>query len=145
MEDILYKGQWQGFFKYGPGYGAYLNGKEAEFRLFIEEYNNGGFSGRVIDWEGIGAEGAVSKLNGFIKGNFISFIKEYSQLLLIDELGNMSTHNDNPGHTVAYEGNYDPLTKSFYGSWEISTDIKPIGQYWLEQVNGGTWRMSGQE
>jgi hypothetical protein len=54
MSELLYIGQWQGFFSYGPEYGEIVHGQEVEFRLFIEEYNEGQFSGKVIDWEGIG-------------------------------------------------------------------------------------------
>jgi len=67
MDDLLNIGQWQGFFKYGPEYGNLINGKEAEFRLFIEDYTNGQFSGRVIDWEGFGVEGKTAFGKGFIK------------------------------------------------------------------------------
>ncbi|MBK9531876.1 MAG: hypothetical protein IPO42_08770 [Chitinophagaceae bacterium] len=53
-------------FQYGPEYGEFIEGKEAEFRLFIEKYNNGQFSGRTIDWEGIGAEGKPLKLKDLL-------------------------------------------------------------------------------
>ncbi len=142
MKDILHIGQWQGFFRYGPQYGEYLEGKEAEFRLFIEKYDEGEFIGRVIDWEGIGAEGEVAKIEGFITDNFISFRKEYTQLLIIDEWGNTQTYGDIPGHTVVYEGNYDNVSKCFYGTWQISFEVDQIGEFIVEEVNNGTWRMA---
>jgi len=142
MEHILYIGQWQGFFQYGPEYGEFIEGKEAEFRLFIEKYNHGQFSGRTIDWEGIGAEGETAKIEGFIDGNFISFRKVYPHLLILDPWGNSSTHSDAPGHTVVYEGNYDPQAKCFFGTWQISFEPEQAGEFLVEELNNGTWRMT---
>lgn len=145
MENILYIGQWQGFFKYGREYGEFIEGKEAEFRLFIEKYDNGQFSGRAIDWEGIGAEGETAKIEGFIDRNFISFRKEYPHLLILDPWGNSSTDPDSPGHTVVYEGNYNPQAKCFSGTWEISFEIGQVGEFVIEELNHGTWRMIRNE
>ena len=50
MDNLLCIGQWQGFYSYGPEYEEYVESKEAEFRLFIEEITKDEFSGRVIDW-----------------------------------------------------------------------------------------------
>jgi hypothetical protein len=142
MEDFLHIGQWQGFFQYGSEYGEYIEGKEVEFRLFIENFEKGNFSGRIIDWEGVGANGEVSKVEGFINGNFISFRKGYPQLLIIDEWGETSTHPATTGHTVAYEGNYDHDKNYFFGTWQISFEIGQVGEFLVEELNNGTWRMT---
>jgi hypothetical protein len=142
MEKILYIGQWQGFFQYGPEYGEFIEGKEVEFRLFIEKLDKGQFSGRVIDWEGVGAEGEEASIEGFVEGSFISFRKQYPHLLLIDPWGNTINQIDSPGHTVIYEGNYNHQDKCFYGSWQISFDIMQVGEFLVEELNNGTWRMS---
>jgi hypothetical protein len=145
MEDLLDIGQWRGFYCYGPEYGDMLQGKEAEFRMFIEEYNDGRFSGRVIDWEGVGANGEVSKLNGSLNGYLINFTKEYSASLIIDEWGNTTTDPNIPGHTVIYEGRYDPQAKCFSGSWIIAMNAGTIDAPLIENFSSGTWRMSQQD
>jgi hypothetical protein len=86
MNNLLCIGQWQGFYSYGPEYGEYIEGKETEFRLFIEEITKDEFSGRVIDWDGFGADGQISEVKGFISGQVISFIKKYPNCQLMDEL-----------------------------------------------------------
>ncbi|WP_153796621.1 hypothetical protein [Foetidibacter luteolus] len=141
MDNLLYIGQWQGFFKYGPEYGTIVEGQEAEFRLFIEEYKDGQFSGRIIDWEGIGTNGEVSVMKGFIHGNIVSFTKQYHQSIIIDEWGNSSSEEGVPGHTVIYEGHFDKKTNHFVGKWEIVKDLAHAPDLTIEEVYTGTWRM----
>lgn len=141
MPDLLHPGQWQGFYAFGPEYGNLAQGKEAEFRMFIEEYHNGEFSGRAIDWQGFGADGEVSQLKGFIKDGFISFTKQYSIYYTMNPDGSTSADETTAGHTVEYEGQYDPVDKYFYGSWEISIDKGMAGDFSVEEVATGTWRM----
>ncbi|RZJ86312.1 MAG: hypothetical protein EOO60_13605 [Hymenobacter sp.] len=142
MQDILDIGQWQGFFRYGAEYGKPIAGQEAEFRLFIEEYCDGQFSGRIIDWEGIGVNGEVSTVNGLLSGDLISFTKQYSTLFGLDNMGNSTTVEGIPGHSVVYEGRLDPNSKSFLGTWKIRLAIGPTGKKIVNHVATGTWRMA---
>ena len=141
MDNLLYIGQWQGFFKYGPEYGTIVEGQEAEFRLFIEDHKDGEFSGRIIDWEGFGVNGEVSVVKGFVNGDLISFTKQYSQSFIIDDWGNSSTEEKVPGHRVLYEGRFDKKTNHFLGAWEIVRDLAHTPELTLEEVMTGTWRM----
>lgn len=141
MDNLLYIGQWQGFFKYGPEYGTIVEGQEAEFRLFIEEYKDGEFSGRVIDWEGLGANGEVSVVKGFVNEEMISFTKQYDQRFIIDEWGNSDIEKEVPGYKVIYEGHFDKKGNQFLGQWEIVSDIAHTPELTLEKVLTGTWRM----
>jgi hypothetical protein len=141
MENLLYIGQWQGFFKYGPEYGTIVEGQEAEFRLFIEDYKDGEFGGRVIDWEGFGVDGEVSIVKGFVNKEMISFTKQYDQSFIIDEWGNSSIEEGAPGHKVIYEGRFDKKTNYFVGQWEIVRDLAHTPELTLEEVATGTWRM----
>lgn len=144
MDNLLYIGQWQGFFQYGPEYGSIVAGQEAEFRIFIEEVIEGQFKGRVIDWDGLGANGEISSVKGFISGNFINFTKQYSENYLIDEWGDCITQDVVPGHKVVYEGNYDKMSNTFIGTWEISIDMEHTPHLTIEDVMTGTWRMHRQ-
>lgn len=141
MEIILDIGQWQGFYKYGSEYGSEIEGIEAEFRLFVEQHIDNEFKGRIIDWDENGVEGEPSIVNGFMQGKFISFTKQYPHFSSLDENGNLFTDYSIPGHCVTYEGNYEENDQLFSGTWEIRMDIQPIGEYWLEDVVNGTWRM----
>ena len=141
MEELLYIGQWQGFFEYGPEYGDFVQGHQAEFRLFIEAYQDGQFSGRIIDWEGLGANGEVADVKGFIDEDLISFTKQYPQMHTIDKWGNSGVEQDVPGHKVVYEGRFEKTTKSFVGTWEINTEVEHTPESTLEYVMTGTWRM----
>jgi hypothetical protein len=145
MENLLYTGQWQGFFKYGPEYGTIVEGQEAEFRLFIEELKEGQFKGRVIDWDGVGAEGETSIVNGFIKGDMISFTKQYEQHYIIDPWGESDIEHGEPGHKVIYEGYFDKKTNSFIGEWEIIYDITHTTELTIQEIFSGTWRMHRNE
>lgn len=145
MSDLLYIGQWQGFFSYGPEYGDIIQGQEVEFRLFIEEYSDGQFTGRVIDWEGIGANGEVAEVKGFIRSDYISFTKKYPEFYVLDEWGNESIEQDMPGHSVVYEGRYDFQNKCFMGSWEITMSGELIGEFLIEEITTGKWRMKREE
>ena len=140
---ILSIGQWQGFFRYGREYGN-LEGQEAEFRLFVEEYKNGQFTGRIIDWEGVGANGEVAKVSGFIKEGFISFVKQYAYFHTFDRNGNDLDAPDLPGHKVVYEGRFDEKLNVFTGQWEIRMEVGHSPDYTIEEVSTGTWRMHAQ-
>ncbi len=141
MSHLLSIGQWQGYFKYGPAYGTLIEGYDAEFRLFIEKYNNGIFSGRIIDWQGMGADGEVSEVHGFIDGDLISFTKQYSRRIIFDDFGNTSVEEGIPGHSVIYEGRFDKETNNFLGTWEIVQETAHTPDLTLEDVSSGTWRL----
>jgi hypothetical protein len=145
MSDLLYIGQWQGFFSYGPEYGEIVHGQEVEFRLFIEEYNEGQFSGKVIDWEGIGANGEISEVKGFIDEDHISFTKIYPKYYILDEWGNESIEQDASGLSVTYEGKFDMQNKCFTGSWEITYSGEQVGEFLIEEITTGTWRMKHED
>lgn len=141
MDNLLYIGQWRGFFKYGPEYGTIVEGNEAEFRLFVEEYKDGEFSGRIIDWDGLGVDGEVSVMKGFINEGVVSFTKHYDQNFIIDELGNSSIIEGVAGHTVIYEGHFDETMNYFVGTWEIAIDLEHTSDVTLQEIWAGTWRM----
>jgi hypothetical protein len=134
-------GQWLGYFTYGEEYGEDLHGEKVQFRLFIEQVKNDEFEGKSIDLEGIGANYEVARLRGYLQGDLISFTKEYPYSYSIDDSGNCVEHKDKPHPIVSYTGNYNADLKIFSGEWELRIDIKPVGEYWLEEVSTGTWEM----
>lgn len=145
MENILHIGQWQGFFQYGSGYGEFISGQEVEFRLFIEEYKDGIFSGRIIDWDGYEADGEVSYVKGFVENHFISFTKQYDRHLTFDEMGNTVIVEGSDGLQVVYEGRFDEKNNRFIGKWEIINAALHTPVITVEYVAKGTWEMQRQD
>ena len=143
METLLSIGQWLGFYKYGPDYG-YLPGTEVQFRLFIEEIHEGQFTGRIIDWNESAGDSKISSVIGFIKGNFISFVKQYENFHAVDQFGNSYESPELRGPKVEYEGNFDQDTNTFYGRWEIATIVQETNDEIVERLSRGTWRIHHQ-
>jgi len=139
--NLLYIGQWQGFYSYGPEYGEYVEGKEAEFRLFIEEITKDQFSGRVIDWDGFGADGEISEVKGFISGQVISFIKKYPNCRLMDDFGNVEAVEYISSIEVLYKGEFDISKNSFIGKWEIAQDVEQEKGLINKYITTGIWRL----
>jgi hypothetical protein len=136
-----FKGQWIGYFTYGPAYGDELNGEKVQFRLFVNACSNMEFSGKSIDLEGIGANYEVAEVKGFLKEDFISFTKQYPHYHEIDETGNTLTDQNSQHPEIQYEGYYDSHSKKITGIWEMSFDLQQVGENWLEHVCSGTWEI----
>jgi hypothetical protein len=145
MNSLLFEGQWQGFFRYGAEYGTIVEGNEVEFRLFIENYKDGEFSGRIIDWDGFGADGEVSLVNGFIDGEQISFTKKYEENYTLDEWGNCAVDQNQVGHTVIYQGHFEKVKNCFIGEWEIVYDLEHTPNLTIQEIYSGSWRMNRHE
>jgi hypothetical protein len=141
----LHIGQWQGFYQYGPEYGRNIEGKEAEFRLFIEDMVDGRFKGRCIDWSGFGAEGEVAIVEGFVDGFFISFVKQYDAAFYVDDWGRSALIEEATGHTVEYQGHYNLSAKCFKGRWEISKVVGSSENETIEEFCSGTWTLVLEE
>ena len=134
-------GQWIGHFTYGSEYGDDLAGEKVQFRLFVDSFKDGQFTGRSIDLEGIGANYEIAQVNGYIDGDFISFAKQYPHFYGFGETGNTITVKNKQHPIVAYSGEYKFSTKTFAGQWELRMEIQPIGEYWLEDISSGTWEI----
>lgn len=100
-------------------------GEAAEFPFRIdaeldEEY---GFSGTVWEDEFYALSQTFVKVQGFIEGDHISFVKTYPFDYGSDEDGKVSIDKTKPGHDVVYDGEWDQTTKSWKGTWEIEIGI----------------------
>jgi hypothetical protein len=141
FDPVSIIGQWAGFFEYGPEYGSELYGEKVQFRLFIETFKDGQFTGKAADLEGIGSNFLVAKLSGFIDGDFISFTKEYPHYHTFDEDLNTIEDKSKPHPVVSYEGHFHSDSQTFKGTWEIQTDIERIGDRWRVQIDTGKWEI----
>ena len=137
-KPINFSGQWVGHFAYGSEYGDDLAGEKVQFRIFVDDFKEGQFSGRSVDLEGVGSNFEVAKIKGYIDQNFISFTKEYPHYYGFDEEGNVLQDKDRQHPLVAYSGEYDQRTKAFAREWELTNEIEPLGDGWLEEICTGT-------
>ena len=60
----------------------------------------------------------------------------------MDECGNKIAPGDPIRHELSYEGNYDFLTKTFKGNWEIWFNENAVGEDNYVEVGRGTWEIS---
>lgn len=141
MNPSSLQGHWKGEFTYGASYGEKLQGIKEQFSLFIEEINDGSFSGRCVDLEARNGEFIQTRVQGFIDKDFISFKKEYSFQYVNDENGNFFVNKDKKGHAVNYEGQFNTSAKSFSGIWEINTFYQLLWFKWFAHTFEGTWAM----
>jgi hypothetical protein len=141
INSIAFTGQWIGYFAYGPEYGDDLVGEKVQFRIFVDSFYNEQFTGRSVDLEGIGANYEIAQVKGYIDGDFISFTKQYPHLYGLDEEGNTVEDKTRQHPIVSYSGEYNVVTKTFSGQWELRIEIAPVGEYWLEDICTGTWEI----
>jgi hypothetical protein len=139
--SIDFNGQWEGHFAYGPEYGEDLVGERVQFKLFVDSFKVGQFTGRSVDLEGIGANYEIAQVNGYVDGDFISFTKQYPHLYGLDEAGNTIEDKSRQHPIVSYSGNYNTSNKTFSGKWELRMEIASVGEYWLEDISSGTWEI----
>ena len=139
MQETL-QGQWFGRFVYGDQYGD-LAGEPVEFRMFVDTVDHGKFEGKIADLDGVGSSFDVVPVNGFIKGNIISFTKHYSQHVLLDDEGNTILDESRPPIVVNYQGIFHPDTKQFAGDWDIRSPLEITALKTLEVISSGTWEM----
>lgn len=143
MQDInSIKGQWFGYFSYGPEYGPELEGHKVTFSLLIEELGDGQFKGKCIELEGIGASQEVSLINGFAEDGRISFTKEYTTYMTIDEDGVEGIHKDRVPPRISYIGSFQKQSGSFHGTWEIWANEVLYGDGSFVEISTGRWEIS---
>ena len=135
-------GQWFGSYSYGPEYGLKLEGEQVIFSILVDEVFNNQFKGKCIELEGLGASTEVSKIEGFIENNFISFTKEYPTNYYIDEFGKEVIVETEINNQLSYKGHYDEETKTFSGSWEIWRNVVSFGDSTSVNIGNGSWEFS---
>ena len=139
IDPKLFLGQWAGFFDYGPEYGDDLHGEKISFRLYIKFYWDGQFIGECVDYDGVGSNFEKASINGFLDGDFISFVKRYPHFYGFDEKDNPIEDEAKPHPEIYYTGQYNHNSKTFTGIWEMQTDIQTLGKESKVEINSGKW------
>lgn len=138
-EIIDMQGQWKGIYTFGPEYGN-LVGQSFEFRLFLT-HDMGNFSGKAFDMDAPMNYRDIPLINGFVKNDFISFIKKYETSYSVEDDGSYVVNKDLPGHEIHYYGNYNPAERKFCGKWEIKVGEEQAIDGVIEFLYTGTWEM----
>lgn len=139
IDPKFFIGQWAGFFDYGPQYGSELHGEKVSFRLYIKFYWDGQFIGECVDYDGVGSNFEKATINGFLDGDFISFIKRYTHFLGFDESGNPIEDESKPHPEIYYQGQYNQNRKAFIGSWEMQIENSSFDEKSEIEISSGKW------
>ena len=135
-----FSGKWDGFYIYLEGYDSDYFGEKVKFSLILEEEARS-FKGSCQEEESEFSVNDVSKAEGFIdEENLISFVLEHPSLVFVTDDG--ETYKDeNQTMTVRYEGEYDEITDTFFGNWNIDEMVHLEGEeFYLE--GAGVWKMT---
>jgi hypothetical protein len=137
-------GTWIGYYSYNKEYGAELSGQQVKFMLFLTQ-KNFKFEGTSVDYEGVGADFSKALIRGFVKEDFISFIKQYPQSLEFDLNNKLIANESKQPPEIHYTGLFNEKTKIFSGQWEIVAHVEQgIDGDW-EYLNTGLWEMKKDE
>ena len=138
---IQLAGQWFGHFEYGVGYAERLQGQQVLFSFIVDEYTLSQFTGKCVEYDGVGASADISNIRGFVDGNRISFIKEYPTDYFIDEEGNDVKLEPRDSVRLMYFGLFNHASGEFAGNWEIWLDEQDLGAGSFVDIVSGTWAM----
>ncbi len=114
LADLIYCGEWSGFYTYGQGYRDSIKGTTSNFSIEIEA-ENGTIKGTSKEED---KETAI--INGFIVDEFIGFVHQYPNKYSFNSEGESTSDPALPGSKVFYTGLFDQQTSSFRGIWRIN-------------------------
>jgi hypothetical protein len=133
-------GYWEGVIILGPQYGDKAS-MELFFSIEIKQEDES-FTGIAKDIKGIGCNPDVAMVKGFVDENNISFTKEYLSTVIIDENGNEILQKGVLSPEISYTGVYDAASGSCEGEWEMYINSIKTTTGWIEDLLGGTWKMT---
>lgn len=135
-----FSGKWNGFYIYLEGYDSDYFGEKVKFALTLEEEARS-IKGFCKEEESEFSVHDIAQAEGFIDdNNFISFVLEYPYLTFVTDDGESHKEKDQKMH-VHYEGEYDEITDTFFGNWDIDEIVVFEGEeFYLE--GAGAWKMT---
>jgi hypothetical protein len=130
--------KWKGFYTYEVGYPYEMRSKPFVFHLDWS-INNGVIKGSCFDEACKDIFIEPAHIQGFIEGNFVSFIKKYPAYWGYDEKNNLIVVENLPAPEIHYSGNY--IEKHFEGIWEMTVNIRAQSGQTYDTYCSGTWLM----
>ncbi len=131
-------GLWKGEYTLGPEYGP-REGKSFDFEADVKEDDDFSIEGICVERETKDLFKEPVTISGFREDGFISFIKKYPYLLLIDEQQNYLIDKEKEHPDIEYEGELNPETGRFEGTFSTYRIIENIDGRRFEVVFTGTW------
>lgn len=137
--DKFFSGEWIGEYYYGESYGDDA-GIAITFELNII-VKDGVITGTFVDEETSHIFDEPGSVEGFIDGDFTSFVKRYPCWWEMhpDDPEKVIVMRDKPSHEIKYEGRY--IDGMFTGEWEIVVKTENRGERDLEYFVEGIWNM----
>ena len=131
-------GQWKGAFTLGPEYGT-REGESIDFRIEIQEDDDAEIEGVCIEQETSALFKEPVTISGFREEGFISFVKKYPCLVLLDERGNYVLEKEKEHPDIEYEGELNPETGKIEGTFSTYSIVEDVEGRRFEVVFTGTW------
>jgi hypothetical protein len=136
---IQLNGIWSGIITYGKEYRRYA-GSELHFEFEITQ-DGSNFTGTGRDTRGFGFTIDPATIRGYVNGNDVRFIKQYSTYNYFTWKWKSRTVPSRPGPLIDYAGTFNPLDGTISGNWIIRGKVR---LFWLIPLRfkcTGTWTM----
>lgn len=122
---------------YGQSFGK-LENEPLIFTLDIITKGNE-FIGISTDIDGIGINPNPANVKGFIDGDIINFVKEYTLPVLSGT--DQKNREEKKGPEISFTGCYDVISGEYSGEWIVISSFEILGTVFFEKNNGGYWSM----
>ncbi len=143
MSDLnseLSKIKFEGFFEYEDDFPD--SPYQVHFQLIVT-VKDGVLKGTGWDDESTHLFNEPAVVNGFIKDNFVSFVKDYPCLYYKNEQQIMVVDKTKNHPSVNYRLDYSEKEQKWIGKWEMVVDEMILGDYdHLEEVYDGYCEMT---
>jgi hypothetical protein len=132
------QGKWKGTIIYGKVYRSAAN-RELYFEAEISQMDEI-LTGTATDTGGLGVNPDPASIVGAVSGNRISFVKQYPTRHFM--VGGKTIFNrKKKGPEIRYNGEFNPETQTFAGTWLIKQVTKLLGFIPITMEGSGTWTM----
>ena len=131
-------GRWKGEYTLGPEYGS-REGKSFDFTVNLNEDDDSSIEGICMEHATKDLFKEPVTISGFREEDFISFVKKYPCLVLVDEQENYMTDKEKEHPDIEYEGELDPETGRMQGTFSTYNIVEDINGRRFEVVFTGGW------
>ncbi|HWI93244.1 MAG TPA: hypothetical protein VNT20_18325 [Flavisolibacter sp.] len=132
-------GKWIGEYMYGNLYPKEWQGKVVTFELDLT-FSEGKITGTCVDDDTKDHFSEPAIISGFIRDNYINFIKKYPYFNQINEdLNGIDFKQEQPSQEINYTGRFE--NGIFIGDWEIISTYKDSFGRTQKDLGNGSWSM----
>ena len=134
-------GNWKGYYKHeSKRIPTERKKQKTVFHIEITEFENNIFQGKITEDVNTNGMNGTGKINGTIKRNKITFIKE---MPIETQLMNGEVLETNKKHPkIYYKGSYNKLSEKYKGSWRFKFGFTKVnGKFAIIMPIKGIWEM----